>query len=86
MPARIWSPQIEYFSKNYRAVAFDPRSQGDSEVAQNGHTPDRRARDIKELLDQFKEASFVLVGWSLGSDEALTYIKLFGDENLSGVV
>lgn len=86
MPGRIWSPQIEYFSKNYRAVAFDPRSQGDSEVARSGYTPDRRARDIKELLDQFKEATFVLVGWSLGANEALAYIKLFGDEKLRGVV
>lgn len=85
MPARIWLPQIRHFSKKYHAVAFDPRSQGDSDVARSGHTPERRAQDIKELLEQFKDDSFVLVGWSLGVNEALAYIKLFGEEKLKAV-
>ena len=27
-PAWIWEPQLRYFSKKYRVVALDPRSQG----------------------------------------------------------
>src|SRR5208282_2029065 len=30
MPAWIWEPQIEYFSKAFHVVAIDPRSQGES--------------------------------------------------------
>src|SRR5882724_1958475 len=31
MPAEIWQPQIEHFSKSYYVVAVDPRSQGASD-------------------------------------------------------
>ena len=39
MPAWIFDPQIRAFSQYLRVVAFDPRSQGDSEVAATGHDP-----------------------------------------------
>src|SRR2546430_2823580 len=32
-----------------------------------GNSPERRARDIQELVDHLKLAPVVLVGWSLGS-------------------
>ncbi|MDA2914595.1 alpha/beta hydrolase, partial [Acidobacteriia bacterium AH_259_A11_L15] len=51
MPAWIWEHQIEHFSKHYRVVAMDPRSQGESEQTTEGHYPAARARDIKAVVD-----------------------------------
>lgn len=86
MPAEIWAPQIRYFSRRYRVVAFDPRSQGDSDIAADGHDSERRARDIKELLDRLGAGPVVLVGWSLAVLESLTYLRRYGSERLAGLV
>src|SRR6185503_5658274 len=37
MPAEIWRPQIDYFARKYRVIALDPRSQGDSQIAESGN-------------------------------------------------
>jgi microsomal epoxide hydrolase len=86
MPAEIWQPQIEYFSKTYHVVAVDPRSQGASDKPAEGNYPSRRAQDYKELIDHLGEAPVVLVGWSLGVHEALTYVEIFGTYKLNGLV
>jgi microsomal epoxide hydrolase len=86
MPAEIWESQIRHFSSQYRVVAVDPRSQGESGKPTEGHYPERRARDYKELVEQLKLAPTVLVGWSLGVPEVLTYVQEFGTASLRGVV
>lgn len=86
MPAEIWAAQIRYFSRRYRVAAFDPRSQGDSDIAADGHNSERRARDIKELLDALDSGPVVLVGWSLAVLESLTYLRRYGSEQLAGLV
>jgi non-heme chloroperoxidase len=86
MPAEIWQPQIEYFSKNYRVVAVDPRSQGDSDKPAEGNYPGRRAQDYKELIDHLGGAPVVMVGWSLAVHEALTFVEMFGTSQLRGLV
>src|SRR6185437_11745079 len=53
MPAWIWQKQIDFFSKNYRVVAMDPRSQGESSETGEGLYPAVRARDIKAVVDNF---------------------------------
>ncbi len=85
MPAKIWEPQIRHFANSYRVIAFDPRGQGESEIARDGYTIDRRARDIAELLEQVG-APVVLVGWSLGVLESLEYVNLVGTDRLMGLV
>lgn len=86
MPANIWQPQIDYFSRNYHVVAIDPRSQGDSEKTPDGNYPGRRAQDYKELIDHLGVPRVVMVGWSLAVSESLTYVQLFGTYKLSGLV
>jgi non-heme chloroperoxidase len=66
MPAEIWNEQIQEFSRRYHVVALDPRSQGRSEKVTEGHFPERRARDVYELVQQLGLEPAVLVGWSLG--------------------
>jgi microsomal epoxide hydrolase len=85
MPAEIWLPQLAHFGAGYRAIAFDPRGQGKSDVARSGYTLERRAQDIAELIDHVGEP-VVLVGWSLGVLEALAYVEAAGSARVRGLV
>lgn len=86
MPAEIWQPQIEYFSRKYHVVALDPRSQGASDKPAEGNYPGRRAQDYKELIDHLGGSPVVFVGWSLAVYEAMAYVEMFGTYKLSALV
>ncbi len=86
MPAWIWEKQIAEFSKKYRVIAVDPRSQGESDRPAYGHLLETRARDYNELVEQLKLKQPVLVGWSLGCGELLKYAEQFGTGNVGGLV
>jgi non-heme chloroperoxidase len=86
MPAWIWQKQIDEFSKKYRVIAVDPRSQGESDKPPYGHLPETRARDYKELVDQLGLKHPVLVGWSMACGELVKYAEQFGTNNVGGFV
>jgi non-heme chloroperoxidase len=86
MPGWIWQKQIDELSKKYRVIAVDPRSQGESDKPTYGHLPETRARDYKELVDQLGLKQPLLVGWSAGCGELLSYVEQFGDGGISGLV
>lgn len=86
MPAWIWSRQIAWFSRSYRVIAFDPRGQGDSQIAATGYDQNRRGQDIAELITALGGRPVLLVGWSLGVLDALAYVHRHGDSRLAGLV
>ncbi|MBI1749842.1 MAG: alpha/beta hydrolase [Acidobacteria bacterium] len=86
MPAWIWEHQISHFSKTHRVVAIDPRGQGESSKPTDGYYPAARARDIKAVMDQLRLAPVVLVGWSMGVGEVVSYVDQFGTKDLAGVM
>lgn len=86
MAADIFDPQINALSTQFRVISIDPRSQGDSEKAPDGNYPARHAQDVKELLDQLKISSVVLVGWSNGVPDVLSFIDQYGSANLRGAI
>ncbi len=86
MPAWIWAPQIAAFGHSYHVVAFDPRGQGESEIAATGYEPGRRGQDIGELIARLGPSPVLLVGWSLGVLDALAYVHADGDQLLAGLV
>ena len=86
MPAWIWEAQIEHFAAHYHVVALDPRSQGESQKVATGNSPERRARDVKELAQHLQLGPTVLVGWSLAVPELLTYAEQFGGEGVRAYV
>lgn len=86
MPAWIWQKQIDYFAKNHRVVAMDPRSQGESAETGEGLYPAARARDIKAVVDQLHLAPVVLVGWSMAVTELAAYVDQFGTRDVAGLV
>jgi microsomal epoxide hydrolase len=82
----IWQKQIDGLSKKYRVIAVDPRSQGESDKPTYGHLPETRARDYKELVDQLGLRQPVLIGWSMGCGELLSYVEQFGEDGIGGLV
>ncbi|MGA8440291.1 MAG: alpha/beta hydrolase [Candidatus Sulfotelmatobacter sp.] len=86
MPTWIWQKQIDEFSKHYRVIAVDPRSQGQSDKPTYGHLPETRSRDYKELVDQLALKKPVLVGWSMACGELIKYVEQFGSDNVAGFV
>jgi non-heme chloroperoxidase len=86
MPAWIFARQIEAFSPHYRVVAFDPRGQGQSQVAKSGYNDRRRGQDIAELLEHLGARPVLLGGWSLGVLDVLAYIHTHGDAHVAGLL
>ena len=86
MPAAIFDVQLRELSKRFRVVAFDPRSQGKSEVFVGAHTPEARCRDIHEFLQVVKPERPILAGWSLGVMEVLDYLAHYKPSNLAGLI
>lgn len=86
MPAWIWQPQIDALSARYHVIAFDPRGQGQSQIAATGYEPDRRGRDIEDLIESQGGQPVLLVGWSLGVLDALSYVAQCGDSRIAGLV
>jgi microsomal epoxide hydrolase len=86
MPAWIWQGQIDEFSKTYHVVAVDPRSQGESDKPTDGHLPEIRSRDYKELVEHLGLKRPVMVGWSMACGELVKYAEQFGSDNVGGFV
>lgn len=86
MPAWIWQPQIQAFSRHYHVVAFDPRGQGESEAPAAGYDHVRRAADLATLITQLSPVPIVIVGWSLGVLDTLAYVHIYGDALLAGLI
>lgn len=86
MPAWIFERQVAALSRQFRVVALDPRSQGESQIATSGHDHVRRAKDIAELVARLGGGPVVLVGWSLGVLDTLAYVRGHGDSRVAGLV
>lgn len=86
MPAAIFEGQLKALSVNHRVLAFDPRSQGQSDITPLSHAPQRRMQDLQEFFQAAKLREFVLVGWSLGVLEVLDYLANHQPSGLRGLV
>jgi len=91
MPGWIFERQIAALSDRFHVLALDPRGQGESEVTRFGYTWERRGRDIGDLIDHASGVSgnrdpVVLIGWSLGVLDSLSYVHQAGDGKVAGLV
>lgn len=86
MPAWIWDRQIAALSDRYHVLALDPRGQGRSDIPASGFEPVRRGRDIGDLIAARLDRPVVIVGWSLGVLDTLSYLIDSGDERVAGLV
>jgi pimeloyl-ACP methyl ester carboxylesterase len=65
---RSWEPQLRYFARRYRAIAYSARGYPPSDVPEPGkaYSQARACDDIRCVLDQLKIDKAHIVGLSMG--------------------
>ena len=81
-----WSRQIPALSQRFRVIAADTRGNGSSDKTPWGHRTARYAMDVRQIMETLDLDDVTLVGWSIGARTVLSYIELFRDYRLTGVV
>ena len=72
---RMWQPQLEALPHRYRAVAYDVRGHGDSEVGHGQYTVELFVDDLVGLLDHLSVDRAVVCGLSMGGYIALRAVE-----------
>lgn len=86
MDHTIWDAQLAAFDATHRTIAMDPRSQGASQQAGSGNTPEGRAGDIEAVLAAQRLDAVVLIGWSQGVQDIAAYVDRYGTGRVAGLV
>ncbi len=85
---RSWEPQLRYFARRYRCIAFNARGYPPSEVPQDGekYSQDHARDDIRAVLDGLSIARAHIVGLSMGGVATLHFGLQYPERALSLVV
>ena len=85
---RFFERQLAHFavSERFKAIAYDPRGQGLSTKTVEGHYYEQHGRDLGNFVESLDLQRIVLVAWSYGGLEALSYLQQFGSRKLVGLV
>ncbi|MFF1831487.1 alpha/beta fold hydrolase [Paenarthrobacter sp. NPDC058040] len=88
MSSQVFEHQLLHLagSSDYSAIAYDPRSQGSSTTTMEGHYYEQHAKDLHGLIEGLGIQDVIFVAWSAGSGDVLEYIRMFGSENVRGLV
>lgn len=86
MPAAVFRLQLESLGDQFRVLAFDPRSQGKSEIFNGEHSVAMRMNDMEDFLSAAGVKNYVLAGWSLGVLESLDFIARKPHGGLRGMI
>ena len=74
-----WGEYIAALSaRGHRCVAIDRRGHGRSEAPNTGYEADTLADDVAAVIEQRDLRDIVLVGYSMGSIEAVRYLSRHG--------
>ncbi|MFN8534541.1 MAG: alpha/beta fold hydrolase [Dehalococcoidia bacterium] len=68
-----WQPQLDYFGHSYRAIAYDVRGHGLTEIANEGYRMEELAMDLAALVDLLEIERVVLCGLSMGGMIAMQF-------------
>ncbi|MBP9817600.1 alpha/beta hydrolase [Candidatus Shapirobacteria bacterium] len=70
LDSRMWQPQIDKFSKNYRCITYDLNGFGQSEIPKNGYDP---VLTLRELYDHLKINKATIIALSLGTHIVINF-------------
>ncbi len=85
--SRSWEPQMRYFARRYRAIAFNARGYPPSDVPEDGRYSQNRARDdIRSVLDALRIEKAHIVGLSMGGFATLHFGLEYPSRAISLVV
>src|SRR5437016_7278651 len=82
---RAWEPQVRYFSRRYRCIAFNARGYPPSDVPEDfdRYSQARARDDIRDVLDELKIQKAHIVGLSMGGFATLHFGMAHGKRALS---
>ena len=78
--------QLTGLSDRFDVIAIDPRGHGGSSKPLTGNTFAQRGNDLAALVDALGLDRFVLLGWSFGVLDALSYIRSHGTDRIEKLV
>ncbi len=82
----FWKKNVDELSKHFKVVCMDMRGHGESEKVMHSHRISRYAMDVKNLLDYLDLEDVTVLGWSMGASILWSYIELFGNYRIKGLV
>src|SRR6478672_12908241 len=82
---RSWEPQVRYFSRLYRCIAYNARGYPPSDVPEdwNRYSQERARDDIRSVLDGLKIERAHIVGLSMGANATLHFGLTYPQRALS---
>lgn len=83
---RYYKAQLDYFSKQYRAISYDPRSQGRSSKTSEGNNYTQHGADLRAFILALNLKDVILVGHSWGCHDAYAYFRAHGTDRVKGFV
>ncbi len=78
--------QIPHFSKNYRAISYDPRSQGRSSKTSENNNYTQHGKDLRAFMDALELKDVILVSISAGCHDIYAYLRAFGTDNVKSCI
>jgi 3-oxoadipate enol-lactonase len=63
---RLWDPQVEAFSKDFRMLRYDSRGHGESSLTPGPYNIEQLAGDVLQLLDTLRLDRVFFCGLSIG--------------------
>lgn len=82
----FWKHNVKELSKHFQVICMDMRGHGESEKVMHSHRISRYAMDVKNLLDHLDVKDVTVLGWSMGASILWSYIELFGNHRLAGLI
>ncbi|WP_271606858.1 alpha/beta fold hydrolase [Bradyrhizobium sp. CCBAU 11434] len=85
--ASTWGSQIEALTaKGFRCVAPDRRGHGRSEMPSSGYDLDTLTDDVAAVIEARNLRDVTLVGFSMGTVEAVNYLGRYGSDRIARLV
>lgn len=82
-----WGSQIEALTaKGFRCVAPDRRGHGRSEMPSSGYDLESLTDDVASVIEARDLRDLTLVGFSMGSVEAVNYPRRYGSDRIARLV
>ena len=82
----VFERNLPELGKQCRALSFDPRSHGRSQVTDEGNDYTQQGRDLQGFLEAMQLTDFVLLGWSLGVYTIYSYVEQFGVQGIRAII